>query len=141
MVPQGVREFILLVARVVLGAVFVAHGSQKLFVIGMDATTGMFTQLGIPSPEIAAWFTALVELIGGAALILGVLMPVFSILLAVVMAGALVFVHAKSGFFAQTGGYEYVLVLGIAALAVGFSGSKYSVDGMVGGRSKQAVSG
>jgi hypothetical protein len=49
-------------------------------------------------------------------------------------------VHAKAGFFAPAG-YEYVLVLGTAALAVGFSGSKYSVDGMISGRNKQAVSG
>ncbi len=138
-VPQGVREFFLLVARVVIGVVFFAHGWQKLFTNGMDTVTSMFTGIGIPLPEISAWFTALVELIGGAAFILGLLMPLVSILFAVVMAGALVFVHAKNGLFAPAG-YEYVLILGTAALAVGFSGSKYSVDGMVSGRSKQAVS-
>jgi hypothetical protein len=49
-------------------------------------------------------------------------------------------VHAKAGSFALAS-YEYVLVLGTAALAVGFSRSRYSVDGMVSGRNKQAVSG
>lgn len=138
--PQGVREFFLLVARLAIGVVFFAHGWQKLFSDGMDAATGMFANFGIPFPGISAWFTALVELIGGTAFILGLLMPLASILFAVVTAGALVFVHAKAGLFAQAGGYEYVLVLGTAALAVGFSGSRYSVDGMVSGRSKQAVS-
>ncbi len=137
--PQSVREFFLLVARVAIGVVLFAHGWQKLFTNGMDTTTGMFAQLGIPLPEISAWFTALVELIGGAAFILGLLMPLVSILFAVAMAGALVFVHAKAGLFAPAG-YEYVLILGTAALAVGFSGSKYSVDGMISGRSKQAIS-
>jgi len=137
--PQGVREFFLLVARLAIGVVFFAHGWQKFFSNGMDAVTNAFAQAGIPLPVISAWFTALVELIGGAAFILGLLMPLVSILFAVVMAGALVFVHAKAGLFAPVG-YEYVLVLGTAALAVGFSGSKYSVDGMVSGRSKQAVS-
>jgi putative oxidoreductase len=139
-ISPGVQEFFLLVARVVIGVVFLAHGWQKLFTIGMDAVTSAFTQAGLPLPGISAWFTALVELIGGAAFILGLLMPLVSILFALVMAGALVFVHAKAGFFAPAG-YEYVLVLGTAALAVGFSGSKYSVDGMISGRNKQAVSG
>ena len=137
--PQGVREFFLLVARLAIGVVLFAHGWQKFFSDGMDAVTSTFTQTGIPFPVISAWFTALVELIGGAAFILGLLMPLVSILFAVVMAGALVFVHGKAGLIAPNG-YEYVLILGTAALAVGFSGSKYSVDGMVSGRSKQAVS-
>lgn len=138
-VPSSVREFFLLVARVAIGVVFFAHGWQKFFTYGMDAVTSNFTQAGIPLPEISAWFTTLVELIGGAAFILGLLTPLVSILFAVVMAGAFVFVHVMAGFFAPAG-YEYVLVLGTAALAVGFSGSKYSVDGMVSGRSRQTVS-
>ena len=137
---RGVREFFLLVARVAVGVVFFAHGWQKLFTNGMGAVTGAFAQAGIPLPGIAAWFTALVELIGGAAFIFGLLMPLVSILLFLVMAGAFVFVHAKAGLFAPAG-YEYVLVLGTAALAVGFSGNRYSVDGMISDRNKQAVSG
>ncbi|MGH3802670.1 MAG: DoxX family protein [Pseudonocardiaceae bacterium] len=137
--PQAVREFFLLVARLAIGVVLLAHGWQKFFTYGMEAVTSMFTQAGIPLPGISAWFAASVELIGGAAFILGLLMPLVSILFVAVMAGAFVFVHAKAGLFAPAG-YEYVLVLGTAALAVGFSGSKYSIDGMVRRRSKQAVS-
>ncbi|MFR9731051.1 DoxX family protein [Saccharopolyspora sp. MS10] len=124
------RDAALLLARLVIGVTFVLHAYQKFVLNGIGNVGSGFEQMGIPLPGIAAWFTALVELLGGLALILGVLLPVAGVLLAAIMLGALVTAHLSSGFFATDGGFEYVLVLAAASLALGFSGSAYTVPGL-----------
>ena len=44
----------LLVLRVTVALVFIAHGCSKLFVLGHAGVTGFFTQLGVPLPGVAA---------------------------------------------------------------------------------------
>jgi putative oxidoreductase len=113
----------LLIGRVVLGVVFIAHGWQKFNTNGMDATVQGFDSLGIPAPTLAAYFTVGAEIIGGAMLILGALLPLAGLALAGVMLGAMYFVHPLNGaFFSQEGGYEYVLLLAALSIAIGFSG-------------------
>ncbi|MEU5152762.1 DoxX family protein [Glycomyces sp. NPDC021274] len=113
----------LLIGRVVLGVVFIAHGWQKFSENGMDATVQGFEGLGIPAPALSAYFTVGAELIGGAMLIVGALLPLAGLALAGVMFGAMYFVHPLDGaFFSQEGGYEYVLLLAAIAIAIGFSG-------------------
>lgn len=124
------RDVTILLARLVVGVTFVLHAYQKFVLNGISGVGAGFEQMGIPLPAAAAWFTALVELLGGLALILGVLMPVAGVLLAAVMLGALVTAHLGSGFFATDGGFEYVLVLAATSLALGFSGTKYTLQGL-----------
>ncbi|ASU77067.1 DoxX family protein [Actinopolyspora erythraea] len=127
--PTAVRDLALLLGRVVLGIVFVVHGLQKLTQWGISGTADSFAQMGIPAPGLSAWFAALVETLGGIALIVGVALPLAGTLLAVVMLGALFFVHLSQGFSE----YEYVLVLAAASLALGFNGGNYSVDRLLRG--------
>jgi putative oxidoreductase len=112
----------LLIGRVVLGVVFIAHGWQKFNVNGMDATAQGFEGLGIPAPTLSAYFTVGAELIGGTLLILGALLPLAGLWLTVVMLGAMFYVHLDGGFYSMNGGYEYVLMLAAASIAIGFSG-------------------
>jgi putative oxidoreductase len=56
------------------------------------------------------------------ALVLGLLLPVFGTLLALDMLGAIAFVHGSKGFFVSTDGFEFVLALAAASLAIAFSG-------------------
>ena len=112
----------LLIGRVVLGVVFIAHGWQKFSINGMDATVQGFESMGIPAPTLSAYFTVAAELIGGAALILGALLPLVGLALAGVMLGAMFYVHLDGGFFSSDGGYEYVLLLAAVSIATGFSG-------------------
>lgn len=118
---EQVRPLTLLVGRVVLGVIFVMHGIQKLGQ-GMGATAEGFASMGIPLAGIAGPGVILLELVGGVALILGALLPLFGTLLALNMLGALVLVHLSAGFFASDGGFEFVLALAGLSLVVGFSG-------------------
>lgn len=127
-----VRDLAILVARVGIGAIFIAHGWQKLVTNGVDGTAGFFGSVGIPAPTAAAWFAALVEVGGGVALILGLLTPVVGVLLALNMLGAYVFVHAGKGLFVDQGGAELVLALGVGALLIAAVGAgRLSVDALL----------
>ncbi|MEV8371353.1 DoxX family protein [Kribbella sp. NPDC056861] len=123
------RDLVLLIARVGLGVVFIAHGWQKFSTNGLDKTAAGFEQMGVPAPTLSAYYAAAVELIGGTALILGVLTTVAGVLLAVDMAGAFLFVHLSNGVFVANGGWELVVVLGLFSLAVAAVGAgRFSVD-------------
>lgn len=126
--PERARDVVLLVARVAVGVVFLAHGWQKFFQWGIAGTMHSFAHMGIPVPGVSAWLAALIETFGGLALVAGVALPVAGMLLALDMLGALFLYHASHGFFSTSGGYEYVLVLAVAALVLGFNGGAYALD-------------
>ncbi len=106
-----------LLLRLALGAVFIVHGAQKLFG-GITGTTEFFAGIGIPLAGFFAVIVALVEFLGGIALVLGVLTRYASLLLAIDMLVALLVVHLKNGFFVSNGGFEFVLVLLAGSLAL-----------------------
>lgn len=117
------------VLRVVAGFIFAAHGWQKFSQFTITGTQASFAQMGVPAADLAAPVVATLELVGGAALILGVLTRVFAALLALDMLGALFLVHAPAGIFAADGGYELVLLLAAAAAAIAFFGpARLSAD-------------
>jgi putative oxidoreductase len=129
------------ILRIVTGFLFAAHGWQKFYEFTIPGTQAAFTQMGVPAAQVAAPVVATLELVGGIALILGVLTRVFAVLLAVDMLGALFLVHASAGVFAATGGYELVLLLAAAALAVALVGAgKVSVDKVLFGRASSKLS-
>ena len=137
--PAPARDLAVLLARVAVGVVFFAHGWQKLFTNGIDGTAAFFAEVGIPAATAAAWVVALVELAGGAALILGVAVPVAGLVLLVDMIGAFAFVHAGAGLFADQGGYELVLILGAVSLLLAAIGAgRYSIDHLLTGRRRTA---
>jgi putative oxidoreductase len=125
---QWIRDLAALIGRIGLGAIFMVHGYQKLARWGIDGTSTTFAQIGVPVPTLSAWYAAVVELIGGAALVIGFALPVAGVLLALDMAGALVFVHLSNGFFTSSNGYEFVLALLVTSLAIGFNGGAFALD-------------
>ncbi len=126
------KDVAVLIARVALGVIFIAHGWQKFNQWGMEGTAGSFDQMGVPVPTASAWFSAIVELVGGALLVVGLAVPVAGLLLLVNMLGALFIVHLDSGIFASEGGYELVLILGVTSLLLAAVGAgRFSLDQVV----------
>lgn len=123
------RDLVLLLARVGLGVIFIAHGWQKFNTNGLDGTAQGFQQMGIPAPTLSAYFAIAIELLGGVALIVGVLTAAAGALLALNMAGALVFVHLSNGVFVADGGWELVAALGLLSLTLAVVGAgRVSLD-------------
>ena len=123
------------ILRVALGVVFLAHGWQKFFQYTIPGAQGAFGKMGVPAAEIAAPIAASLELVGGVALILGLVTRIVAAALAVQMLVALVLVHLPAGMFAEQGGIEFVLVLAAGAAAIVLVGpGRLSVDGKLFGR-------
>jgi putative oxidoreductase len=132
--PAGRVDLALAVLRVVAGIVFAAHGAQKLFVYGFGGVTGAFAQMGAPLPEITGPLVALVEFLGGLALIAGLLTRLASLGLAITMLGAIVLVHLAGGFFLPNG-IEFALTLFAVAVTFIITGAgRYSLDHAIAGR-------
>lgn len=128
----AVRDFALLVLRLVLSAVFVAHGYNHWFEMGMVETGRQFAALGVPQPQLSAYLTGTVELIGGAFLAVGLLTTITASLLALIVLAAGYFVHLGNGFFIEAGGVEYVLVLAAALFIITVFGTgRASLDGVL----------
>ena len=122
----------LLVMRLVLGTIFIAHGGQKIFTMGFDGVAGGFGQMGVPMASVMGPFIALLEFFGGFAIIGGFLTRLVSLGLASTMIGAITLVHAKNGFF-NPGGVEFPLsLLGTAMLLVITGAGSYSIDRVIG---------
>lgn len=120
--------------RLGLGVIFTVSGIGKVFAAGPKAFgIGGFaetlTQLGVPFPTLAAWGVGLLELVGGVLLLVGLLTRLVAALLAVDMTVATVLVHYPNGFVVSDGGYEYTLVLALAALGLAIGGAgAFSLD-------------
>jgi len=131
----------LTVLRIILGLLFAAHGWQKFNEWTIAGTQASFAKMGVPAADVMAPAVAVLELAGGIALVLGILTRVVAALLALDMLGALFLVHAPAGIFAANGGYELVLLLAAASLALALTGAgRFSLDRAVFGRSNSRLS-
>lgn len=115
-----------LLARAVVGIVFIAHGLPKA--TDLQSTTAGFEALGVPFPQPGALLAVGIEVGAGIALIIGFALPIAGVLLALMMGGAYFFAHVGDPL---VGGFELLLILGVSALALGFSGGRYCVDSMM----------
>jgi putative oxidoreductase len=122
----------LLLLRVMLGGIMVAHGLQKLLGWfdgpGYQAVQHMFGALGFQPARLWVWLTLLGELGGGFSVVFGLLTPLGAAGILGVMVMA-VRTHWKSGFFALKGGFEYPLALALVSIVIGIAGpGAYALD-------------
>ncbi len=128
---QGIA---LAMIRIITGIIFMAHGYQKLFVMGLPGVTDGFTKMGAPMPTITATLVTFLEFLGGIGLVIGLITRFIALGLAIDMLGAILIVHAANGFFLPRG-YEFVLLLLVSSLALAVGGSgRFSVDDMIASR-------
>jgi len=126
----------LLILRIVLGVVFVGHGSQKLFGWfggkGLKGANKMIESLGYRPVWFWAWMSGLVEFGGGLLLLAGFLTPLGSLGIVAAMLTAIIKVHWRNGFWNTNRGLEFPLVNLTAALALGLTGpGRYSFDALL----------
>ena len=107
------KDWGLLVLRLALGGIFLAHGVQKLG--NMEMVIGFFGMLGMPA--FLAYFVAIVEAVAGLAMIIGLFTRFAGWLLAIIMLVAIFKVKLSKGFFGP-GGYEYDVALLAMSLAL-----------------------
>lgn len=127
----------LLLARLILGVLMVAHGGQKLFGwlggYGIAGTAGFFEQLGFRPGRLFAVTASLSEVVSGILIALGLFGPVGPALLLSVMIVAAVSVHWKNGLFAGTNGVEVPLLYATGAVALALTGpGPFSLDMVLG---------
>ena len=127
----------ILILRLAVALVAVAHGTQKLFGWfsggGLESTGRSFEEIGLRPGRLHALIAGLAEVVGGVLLATGLLTPLGVAAIVGVMAASVGLVHLRNGFFAKSGGYEYPLLIGLAALAIGFVGpGAWSLDHVIG---------
>ena len=127
-----VRSVGILLARIGIGSVFLAHGLQKLNTYGYDGTKASFQAMDVPMASVSAFAVTWLEILGGIALIVGLLTPIVGALFALDMLGAYFFAHIDMGLWVADGGYELVLSLGMGSLLLAVVGAgRLSVDALL----------
>jgi putative oxidoreductase len=130
-------ETAMLILRVVVGLLFVGHGTQKLFGWfgghGIEGTAGFLQSLGYRPARQHAIAGGLAEAVGGALLVVGLATPFAAAAIIGVMINAIATVHGTKGLWVTEGGYEYnaVLIAACVAIAIGGAGA-WSFDEALG---------
>src|SRR4051812_45255122 len=123
----------LFLVRVVVGALLLAHGTQKLFGWygghGLDGTGGFFESGGDRPGRVMATVAGLSESGGGLLLILGLLTPLGSAMVIGTMIVASLTVHRENGLWATNGGFELPMTYAVVAAGLAFTGAgSWSID-------------
>ena len=127
-------DVVLLVARIGLGVIMVAHAKLEYdFAGGSIAGVGqLFDQAGVPLAAITGPANVLFEFVGGIAMILGVAVRIVGVLMALNMAGAWIFVHTSGLFAMDHNGPELVIALGLLSLVLAVTGAgRFGFDHMI----------
>jgi putative oxidoreductase len=119
------RDLVLLLARIGLGVLMLAHAKLEYdFAGGSIAGVGaLFEKSGVPLAAVTGPANALFEFVGGAAMILGLAVLPVGVLMALNMVGAWIFVHTGSLYALDHTGPELVITLGLLSLVLAASGS------------------
>lgn len=115
---ERLHDIGLLLIRIAVGIIFIHAGWGK--VTGIEGTQGFFGNIGIPAPALMAWFVALLELIGGIMVLVGVKIRIPAVLLAITMLVAIL--TTKLGGDDPFRAMRLDLVLMLASVALALTG-------------------
>jgi len=123
----------LLILRVVVGLLFIGHGSQKLFGWfggkGLDEHARVMRKLNVHPAGMWATISACNEFLGGLGLALGLLTPLAAAALIGTMLVAIIKVHWPRGLWNTNGGIEFPLLMAAVAFVIGLVGpGAYALD-------------
>ena len=128
------RPAVPLVLRVVLGGLFVWHGINK-FDVGISTIKGMYEMWGVVAPGFTAPLTAVIEIVGGIALILGIGTRIATMMFSILMISAIFYVKRDLGIISsqQMPGAELDLAILAGLVAVMITGpGRFSIDDKFG---------
>ncbi|MFA4992694.1 MAG: DoxX family protein [Candidatus Omnitrophota bacterium] len=112
----------ILVLRLALGIMFMAHGLQMAFGLfggpGVKGFSQMLSGLGFVPAILWAYVAAYTVLLGGLLVIIGVQTRLVSTMLLIFILTAAITVHLTKGFFLSNGGYEYNFIIAAICLAL-----------------------
>lgn len=125
------RDVAGLVLRGVIGGTMVAHGIRHGRTL--EGTARWFSSIGFRQPAVQAKASAVVEVGAGAAILAGAATPLAASAVVGTLTVAARSVHLPNGFFITGEGYEYVLNLSAASVALAAIGpGRLSVDHALG---------
>jgi len=123
-----------IVLRLVIGGLFIWHGIDK-FDAGISMIEDMFTMWGVPAPGLAAPLTAVVEIVAGILLVVGLGTRVAAMALSAVMIGALIYVKQDLGIISSVpmpgAELDLALLAGLVAVIV-LGPGRLSLDHQLG---------
>lgn len=127
-------DLALLILRLALGPMLVLHGSNKVFGAGgLGGTTAWFDSLGLKPAWLHARIAAATEIGAGLFLTLGLLTGPAAAAFVALMVVAMRTDHRGKGYFVFKGGWEYVLLVALVAVAVAAGGpGRWSLDHVFG---------
>jgi putative oxidoreductase len=132
---QSIAPYSYAIIRFCAGAILIYHGYGKLFGSNIAGVADhVVTPLGLPMPMAWAYFLAILEFFGGAALAIGFLTRPIALMLTIEFI-VITFWHAGNGysFSSPKGGYEFPLLLTLVYAAIFFRGAgRCSIDRMIG---------
>jgi putative oxidoreductase len=118
--------------RIITGALLMQHGLQKLFGLLLSPER---TWTGAPDAFTRSWFAGVLELFGGALIVLGLFTRPVAFVLSGLMAFAYFIAHAPRSFFPVLNGGENVVLFCFVFLYLAATGAgPYSVDAMLSAR-------
>ncbi len=117
---KNYRRYVVLALRVAVGAFFVFHGLSKIGVInagGLGRSVAFFAELHMPAPSITAPILAVVETLGGLALVFGVIARTVALMLAAIVTAEIMLVKLPQSINPQSYLFELSLLAGLLVLA------------------------
>ncbi|MDO5498052.1 MAG: DoxX family protein [Propionibacteriaceae bacterium] len=126
------RDLVLLIVRIALGAVLVFRGWRRWTSEGgMQSQIDYVQQFSTPAPEVMAWGATLLEIIGGVFLIFGLLTPLVAIAIVVQQAMIIAWTKWFHGPWLENGGYEYnAIQAALALIFVVFGAGRLAIDSL-----------
>lgn len=125
-----VQDIGLLVARVALGLVLIGHGWHR-FTSGMGAAADNLALYSLPQPQLFAWGATVLEVLGGALLVFGLLTPVVAAVVVAEQVMVIAWMKWRNGLWLATDGVEYPVILAVLALVlVVFGSGRAGVDNL-----------
>jgi putative oxidoreductase len=122
----------ILVLRLALGIMFLAHGLQMAFGLfggpGVKGFSQMLSGLGFAPAMFWSYIASYTVLFGGLLVIIGVQTRLAAALLLIFILTAAIKVHLDKGFFLSNGGFEYTFIIAAICLALILLGpGKFSI--------------